>query len=462
MWNWKQASCAAAGLLLGMASTVGAEDWTRFRGPNGSGVASAGESVPSEWGDTKNLAWKLALPGPGSSSPIVIGNKVFVTCFSGYGVNGNDPGNPRDLKRHLVCIDASNGTQLWEVSVASQEPSEDPYSRMLGEHGYSSGTPVSDGERVYVFYGKGGVLAYDLDGKELWRVNVGSESGPMRWGSGASPILHGNLLIVNASEEDQSLVALDKVSGKEVWKAQADGLGMTWGTPVIVGAGDAAELAIGVPGEVWGFNLKTGKLKWYAEGLSDNSFCASVITDGEIVYAIDGRSGEGVAIRSGGTQDVSKTHTIWRAKAPGRISSPILHEGRIYTSSSGRVLCLNAQTGAEIYQARFPSAGGAPAPAEPAPGGGGPGGGGRGGFGGGRGGGMGGGQDYASPILVGDKIILVTRSGLTHVWQTGAEFKSLGENKFLSDSSKFNGTPAVSGGRMFIRSDKALYCVSAK
>ena len=344
---------------------------------------------------------------------------------------------------------------MWDVSVAASRP-EDPYSRMLGEHGYSSGSPVSDGQHVYVFYGKGGVLGYDLTGKELWHVSVGTESGPMRWGSGASPILYDNLVIVNASEENQAVVALDKTTGKEVWRAQADGLGMTWGTPILVGEGENAVLAMGVPGEIWGLNAKTGKLKWHAEGLSDNSFCASVVTDGKVIYAIDGRGGEGIAIRAGGKGDVSKTHTVWKAKAPGRISSPIVHDGRIYTSTRGAVICLNATTGAQIYQARFPSPSGAPASAEPPPeerreGRG------RGGFGGGAGG-----QDYASPILVGDKFVLVTRSGLTHVWQAGPEFKSLAENKFASDSSKFNGTPAVSGGRMFIRSDKALYCVSTK
>jgi outer membrane protein assembly factor BamB len=457
MWKLKRTAGVVAGLALVVSSLAHAEDWTRFRGPNGSGVAASSESVPSEWGDDKNLAWKLALPGPGSSSPIVIGSKVFLTCYSGYGVEGNDPGSLSDLKRHLVCIDATNGTLLWDKSVAATMP-EDSYSRMLGEHGYASGSPVSDGEHVYVFYGKGGVLAYNLDGTELWHVSVGKESGPMRWGSGASPILHDNLVIVNASEENQAVVALDKATGKEVWKAEADGLGNTWGTPVIAGEGDAAELVIGVPGEIWGLNIKTGKLKWYAEGLTDNSFCSSLITDGQIVYAIEGRGGEGVAVRIGGKDDVTKTHTVWRATASGRITSPILHDGRLYSSAGGMVLCLSAATGEKVYQARFPSAGGAAAPAEPPPGGREFGGG---GFGG-RGGRGSGGTDYASPILVGDKFILVTRSGLTHVWQTGPEFKSLAQNKFASDSSKFNGTPAVSGGRLFIRSDKALYCVKAK
>lgn len=451
MRTFVAASCVVAGVVLGTAAGASAEDWSRFRGPNGSGIAPASESVPLEWGDDKNLAWKLELPGPGSSSPIVIGQKIFVTCFSGYGVDPSDPGDLKNLKRHLVCIDATNGTQLWEKTVAASQP-EDPYARMLGEHGYASGTPVSDGEHVFVFYGKSGVLAYDLDGNELWRVSVGTESGPMRWGSGASPILYGDTVIVNASEENQALFAFDKKTGKEVWKAQAEGLGMTWGTPILVGEGEATELAIGVPGEIWGFNPKTGKLKWFAQGMPENSFCASLITDGTVVYAIDGRGGEGVAVRTGGKDDVSATHTVWRGKAPGRVSTPLVHNGRIYSTSAGTVLCLDAATGEKIYQQRLPGTGAAPAESPREEGGE--------RTRGGRGGR--GGQDYASPILVGDKLILVTRSGLTHVWQEGAEFKPIATNQFVSDKTRFNATPAVAGGRLYIRSDKAIYCVAAK
>lgn len=450
MFSTKSAAAVLTGMALwAVGEFARSEDWSRFRGPNGSGVAPADASVPSEWSDTKNLAWKFELPGPGSSSPIVIGNKVFVTCFSGYGTTpeGN-AGKLEDLKRHLVCVDATTGTQIWAVSLSAAMP-EDPYSRMLGEHGYASGSPVSDGERVYVFYGKGGVLAYDLNGKELWRTSVGTESGPQRWGSGASPILFENLLIVNASEENSALVALDKLTGKEAWKAQADGLSSTWGTPVIVGEGEAAELVLGVPGEVWAMNPRTGKMRWYATGTQDQSYCASVVTDGQVVYAIDGRSGEGVAIRTGGNpnskdKDVTQSNTVWRMDAPGRICSPIVSHGRVFTTTRGTVLCLDATSGEKIYQERFPSADAAPATS------------------GGDRGGRGGGSDYASPILVGDKFILVTRSGVTHVWKDGPEFQSIATNRFASDNSKFNGTPAVSGSRLFLRSDKALYCVSAK
>ena len=146
------------------------------------------------------MKWKLELPGKGVSSPIVVGDKVFVTAYSGYGVERGE-GTIDDLKRHLICVDRNSGKILWNKSVESKVK-EDPYSGAgVPAHGYASHTPVSDGERVFVFYGKSGVVAYDLDGKELWQKSVGTESGRMRWGSAASPIVHEDLVIVNASDE---------------------------------------------------------------------------------------------------------------------------------------------------------------------------------------------------------------------------------------------------------------------
>jgi outer membrane protein assembly factor BamB len=248
-------SCAA------WSSTLSAEEgWTRFRGPNGSGVSTETDPTPTTWSATENLKWKVPLPGPGSSSPIIVGDKIFVTCWSGYGVEGNEDADQSKLKRHLICLDKTSGKIIWDKSVPAALP-EDDYGGMFAEHGYASHTPVSDGKNVYVFFGKSGALAFDLEGKQLWQTKVGDGLDGRRWGSSSSPVLYKNLLIVTASAESQAIVGLDKETGKEVWRAEADGLASTWGTPVLVELeGDNAELVIGVPYEFWGMNPNTGKL----------------------------------------------------------------------------------------------------------------------------------------------------------------------------------------------------------
>ncbi len=433
-------------LLCVLSSRIDAEEWSRFRGPNGSGIAPAGNKVPTEWSDTKNLAWKVALPGPGSSSPIIVQDRIFVTCYTGYGVDGGGSGALADLKRHLFCFDVATGKELWSVSVPGTA-NEDPYRGFIAEHGYASSSPVSDGQRVFVFYGKAGVFAYDLNGKELWKASVGTQSGPQRWGSGASPILVGSNVVVNASEESQSLVALDQSTGKETWRAKAEGLGSTWGTPIVLGDGDTAEVVLGVPYEVWGLNAKSGKLRWFAAALDEQSYCSSVVTDGRVIYGVEGRGGQGFALKAGGKDDVTATNMLWKSRAQGRIVSPVLYEGRLYAFSRGTVQCLDAESGKQIYQSRLPRSDAAPEP--------------RGGAGGGPGGRGGtGGQDYGSPIVADGKLYYTDRSGVTHVLQTGPEFKLLAQNSLQSDQSRHNGTPAVAGGRLFIRSDSSLYAIA--
>ena len=199
-------SIALVCLCLSVAS---ADYWLRFRGPGGSGVSIESKRLPTEWSPTANVGFKTALPGAGVSSPIVVGTRVFVTCYSGSGLQRESPGDINDLKRHLVCIDGKSGAVIWEQEVAAAMP-EDPYTGIgVTGHGYASHTPVSDGSRVYVFYGKSGVYAYDFDGNQVWHTDVGKESDPCKWGSSSSPILHNDTLIVTASAESQAIVGLD-------------------------------------------------------------------------------------------------------------------------------------------------------------------------------------------------------------------------------------------------------------
>ncbi|WP_298863522.1 PQQ-binding-like beta-propeller repeat protein [uncultured Gimesia sp.] len=445
-----QSKLAVFALLILIHSSVQAE-WTRFRGPNGSGVSNEKKSTPAEWSDQKNLKWKAALPGRGSSSPIIVGDKVFITCWSGYGMNRSDPGDQKNLRRHLVCLDRKSGKILWDKSVKPVLP-EDTYTGMFAEHGYASHTPTSDGKRVYVYYGKSGALAYDFDGNQLWQTIVGDELDPRRWGSSSSPILYKDLLIVTATAESEAIVALNKVTGKEVWRQESTGFNATWGTPILVSINDErTDLVIGVPFEIWSLNPNTGKLRWYCEAMSTETYCSSVIAHNGVVYGIEGRGGGSIAVRANGKGDVTKSHVLWSGRDSNRIETPVIYQNRIYFFSKGIANCIDARTGERIFRGRLDS-GNTVASDEREEQAGNRSGGrqGRGGF---RG------SDYSSPVIADGKIYFTSRSGETYVIKASDKLEQLSVNRLTDDNEDFSATPAVSGGQLFIRSDRHLYCI---
>ena len=414
------------------ATNAPAADWSRFRGPNGTGVAES--AVPLEWGDGKNLLWKAALPGPGSSSPVIHGDDVFVTCYSGYGIEAGRGGDRRDLVRHLLCIDRTTGREKWRRDVAAELP-EDAYEGYLTEHGYASSTPVVDADAVYAFFGKSGVVAFDRAGKELWRVAVGKESSNRRWGSAASLVLHGDLVIVNAAEESQSIRGLDRRTGKEAWKAEAAALELAYGTPALVRLPDGREdLVLAVPEEVWGLDPATGKIRWYATHALTGNVSPSVVVDGDVVYVFGGfRSAGSLAVRAGGTGDVTKTHVLWTSRTSSYVATPLLHAGHLYwIDDRGQAFCTNAKTGEQVYRNRVEgiAAGGRPV--------------------------------YASPVLSAGRIIVASRWSGTFVLPAEPRYEILARNRFAGDESDTSGTPAIADGRLFLRSGKFLYCVGAE
>ncbi len=406
-------------------------DWARFRGPNGSGVA-AGATSPATWSESQNLRWKAELPGPGTSSPIVVGERIFVTCYSGYG-DERGGGDLQKLQRHLVCVNRADGKIAWSAAVPAAQP-EDSYSGFLAEHGYASHTPTSDGERVYVFFGKSGAAAFDLAGTKLWQTSLGTDSNRKNWGSAGSPILYKDFVIINASEESHALVAIEKKTGKVVWRADGAGLDNSFGTPILVEGEGRTDLVFSLPGELWGLNPDTGKLRWFAETGLPGNVAPSVVAGDGVVYTCGGFPRLGVlAVRTGGKGDVTKTHILWTGSVSTYVPTPVLHEGRLYfVSDGGFATCLDAKTGNAIYKERLPGASAT---------------------------GRGGKPFYASAVLASGLIYAVSRQNGTFVFEAKPEFKLVAQNKLGGDSSQFNATPAIADRQLFLRSNQALYCL---
>lgn len=419
---------AIPALLIVTAHLATAADWTRFRGPNGSGVATEC-TPPTTWSAKQNLKWKLALPGPGSSSPIIIGEHVFITCYSGYGDGGT--GDTLDqLKRHLICVDRKTGKVMWDKAIPADLP-DDTYSGNLREHGYASSTSVTDGERVYVFFGKTGALAFNLTGQQLWKVNMGKQSSNRRWGSAASPILYQNLLIVNAAEEGRAVCALDKFTGKEVWKAEVNSLELCYVTPALVKSPNGnTDLAIAVPGEMWGMNPETGKLRWFALTGMPGNVSPSVVVADDMVYTTGGYPRQStLAVRAGGKGDVTATHIVWNSVNASYVPSPVILNNLLFVvSDQAYALCLDAQTGRQIYRERLPGLSGAK-------------------------------QFYASMVAANGFLYATSRRNGTFVLDAKPEFKVIANNQLEGDDTDFNGTPALAGRQLFLRSNRFLYCI---
>lgn len=421
--------------ILGTLTTHAA-DWPRFRGPAGSGIAVDSDTLPTVWSANANLAWKVPLPGPGASCPIIVGDKAFVTCYSGYGISQADPGEIENLVRHLVCVDMKSGKKLWQRDVKAALP-EDPYTGIgVTAHGYASHTPVSDGQNVYAFFGKSGVHAFDLNGNKLWDAEVGKESDPTKWGSSSSPIVYKNTVIVTASAESQSIVGLDKTTGKELWRQEAAGLDGMWGTPALVEANGRTDLVMCVAKELWGLDPSNGKLRWFANATEAQHAYTSVISDGGRIFAFTGRGGGSIAVDSGGEGDVSKTKTAWEGRTTASFASPVQHQDRLYVVSRGVLYVVDAKTGERTQQVRL------------------------------RGvkqtGGRMGSLDYPSPLVVGDRLFYLNGSGQMFVFQLGDEVTQVAVNELATEKEDFRGTPAISNGQMVLRSAKHLYCVKDK
>lgn len=423
-------NCLLLTIVVALAAPhASAEDWPRFMGADGSSTAK-GSVVPVKWSSTKNLKWKTPLPGPGASSPIVVGDLIFLTCYTGYG-DGSE-GTAADLMRHLICVDRKTGAIKWKKSVKNPEGTEeDPYKGYLTQHGYATNTPISDGKAVYAFFGRPGLYAYDLDGNQLWHRPFKAQITKWRWGSAASPIFFGENLILNTVEEDGHIYSISCKDGGVNWKFDTKAK-LVYATPnILTTAKGEKELIIPVPDQVYGLDPNTGKRKWFINTTMKNEMNGSVIVNDDVAIMYGGfRDVGSVAVRGGGSGDVTESHVLWSSKIWSYIATPVLKNGFLYwLDGNGIAYSQNAKTGEVVTKRRTP------------------------GVRGGRGV-----KFFSAVLLSGDHVYAVSRNSGTFVLKATPEFELVTQNK-LDDDSEFNGSPAVSDNQLFIRSNKFLYCI---
>ncbi len=419
-------------ILIGcfsLAASLFAENpnqWSQFRGPNGQGVAPAQPApLPVEWSDDSNIAWKVPLPGPGSSGPIVTGDRVFVVSYRR---------TSSEVLRFLTAFRVGDGETLWEKTIPEWHP-EDPFIGYIEEHGYGSNTPVTDGEFVYAYFGKAGVYCFTLDGEEVWKAETGSGSSSRQWGSASSPILYEDKLIVPAGDETGAVLALSRQTGEVIWRAEdATRMHHTYGTPVIVRVDEArTDLVFAVKGGFWGLDPDTGTERWWAAYNLPSNMSNTVHISGDILTTSGGfpRTAR-VAIRAGGSGDRTDELLYDTMKPTSYMTSPVEVDGVLYwVADRGIAFAAKPGKAEGLWQERLPNIT--------------------------KGSGK---PFYASPIYADGRIYAVSRENGTFVMEPNPEgLRVIAQNEIASDETQFDGNPAIAAGAIFLRSDWGLYCL---
>ncbi|MFT5468974.1 MAG: outer membrane protein assembly factor BamB [Verrucomicrobiales bacterium] len=436
-----------AGILIlstSLASAAADEDvasaqWPNFRGPLGTGVAPLADP-PLEWAEDKNVNWKLELPGLGHSSPVVWGDQIFLTAATAFGDPLSEPkfsGRPgahnnlaisRQQRFLVFAVDRENGEVAWQSTVHEQLPHEGGHETGT----FASASPITDGERVYAFFGSYGIFCLDAkDGKVLWNKDFGDQFTKHGHGEGASPALFGDVLVANWDHEGHSFIAaFDKRTGEPKWRTLRDER-TSWSTPIVAEVDGKPQVIVSATNAVRGYDLKTGEEIWKASGLSDNVVATPIFEDG-IVYALSSytfRAGMAISI-VGASGDLTETDRIlWkRDDRTPYIPSPLLYDGMLYYLAhyQGVLTRAVAETGEEpTGPFRLPEVN----------------------------------EIYASPVAAAGRIYFVDRSGRVLVIAAEAEPKPLALNE-LEDS--FSATPALIGDELILRGEKFLYSIRDK
>ena len=429
-------------LVLSGVVSLHAGDWPHWRGPSGTGVAAA-SPLPSAWGDTTGVAWQAALAGAGVSSPIVWGNRVFVTSQAGDGrrapgrhptlTQGADPSTAGEatLSRRsraevgfiVEAFDRSTGKRLWIHEMAA----EGELPAVHDKHNLSSASPVTDGERVYAWYGTGQLIALDMTGKPAWSKNLAKEYGAfdIQWGHASSPALFRDSVILLCYHPGSSyLLALDKRTGAVKWKVDKAPGTESYSSPIVAPGPNGPELIVNSSVGIEAFDPVTGKSLWTYPEVNRFPIPVSMADNGVLFLSRGYRSSPYMAIRLGGRGDITKTHVVWRVPTGGPYVSSLVHyQGVIYMSTdNGIVSAVDASNGERLWQERV------------------------------------GGTFSASPIAGDGKVYFVSEGGETIVIKAGRTFEVIARNKL---DGHFVASPAAGGGKVVLRSDDRIFAIGS-
>ncbi len=426
--------------MSAFASTAPETNWPQWRGPDGSGISTE-VNLPEEWSGTTNIKWKTPISGKSHSSPIVWGKKIFLTtAIEGAVVPGaqaakhmiegkeflhpDSVGADRKHTFKVICLDRDTGKILWEQTAFEGTP----YDNRHRKSSYAASTPATDGKLIYAFFGSEGLYAYDFNGKQAWKADLG-KLGTVGMGTGTSPIVYENLVIVQCdheSGEESFIVALDKKTGKQIWRTPRK-VQVSWATPILVRTPKRAELITSGNEAVVAYDPATGRELWRSKGVNSNAIPSPVATRDMVVISAGFPAKTAYALRLGGNGDLSSpANIVWSyAKGTAYVPSPILYGDYLYLMTDRGILtCLDARTGEVKYEG-----GRIPVPA----------------------------TFTASPVAFDGKLLLTSEDGDTFVLRAGPKHEVIRTN---SVGEPVYASPAISDGQIFIRGEKNLYCIS--
>jgi outer membrane protein assembly factor BamB len=418
-------------ILLLLGSLSFAEDWPQWRGPAANGTARG--DAPLEFSDTKNIAWKATIPGRGHSTPVLFGDRIFLTTAvpaqqpSATG-GGRGPGGGAGLGTEyrfvLMCLDRKTGKTIWEKTAKTATPHEG-YHQRYGS--FASNSPVTDGKLVFAFYGSRGIYAYDLNGNLKWSKEFSPMKMRLQFGEGTAPVIHQDTLLLNFDQEEGShLLALDKNTGKQLWKSDRDEVS-SWAPPLVIEHNGTKQAIVAASNKVRSYDLASGKVIWECAGLGTNVIPAPVLFNDTVIVMSGHRNPNLLAIKLGGAGDLTGSKNVLWTNQRGNsyTASPVLHGDKLYfISDNGMLSCLNAATGQPYYlQQRLP-------------------------------------KPYnfkASPVAANGKLYLATEEGDVVVVKMGEKFEVVAINPMADQT--FIASPVIVDGSVYLRSQNTLFCI---